>query len=307
MKHQEPWTELEADIAEKFRAYDEGTGLGLERLIELATLGRQHPHFDEWMQVVVLNPQDIEMLQALQEVESMRPKTPFIEQIAQKLSGWSVQTHQGRWMERGHTLPKWSERFLQLLAQPAPAVPAVAVRSRTRHASQAVQLLSPVPDNQGLTETQPHFEWQPVEGSAGYEVHLDTRERAGYREVENALEVEGCQARLKSGIELKRGRIYRLRIRPLVSFEQDPSLRMTKEESFSFRVLSLTAARQVEWAHHHLKDTPVIAALIFYQTGRYHDALLALARWNRQEQQSELAELIINTASARSTNRARLV
>lgn len=307
MKHQEPLTELEADIAEKFRAYDEGTGLGLERLIELATLGRQHPHFDEWMQVVVLNPQDIEMLQALQEVESMRPKTPFIEQIAHKLSGWSVQTHQGRWMERGHTLPKWSERFLQLLAQPAPAVPAAAVRSGTRHPSNGVQLVSPVPENQGLIETHPHFEWQQVEGSAGYEVHLDIRERSGYREVENVLEIVGCQARLKSGIELKRGRIYRLRIRPFVSFDEDPSLRMTKEESFSFRVLSRTAARQVAWAHRHLKETPVIAALIFYQTGRYHDALLALAHWNPPAQQSEVAEAIKNTALTRSTNRARLV
>lgn len=307
MKHQEPLTELEADIAEKFRAYDEGTGLGLERLIELATLGRQHPHFDEWMQVVVLNPQDIEMLQALQEVEGMRPQTSLIEQLSRKLSGWSVQSRQGRWMERGHTLPTWTERFLQILAQPAPAVPAAAVRSGTRPPSQRVQLLSPIPDNQGLTETHPHFEWQPVEGSAGYEVHLDIRERSGYREVENVLEIVGCQARLKSGIELKRGRIYRLRIRPFVSFDQDPSLRMTKEESFSFRVLSRTAARQIAWAHRHLKETPVVAALIFYQTGRYHDALLALTHWNRQEQQSELAEVIKNTASARSANRGGLV
>ncbi|MCW5935415.1 MAG: hypothetical protein KIT45_14135 [Fimbriimonadia bacterium] len=306
MKPEKSLSPLETSLAKKLRAYQPEPALSVDQLVELAEQGRKHPRYEEWMQIIALDPYAMDLLQSLQAVERLRPANSLLERASRQLAQWNIAVREQTASEREHPLPAWCLKFIEPLLSPPP-VAVVTMRSAPRTAHQQTRFLTPQAGNQSIIELSPVFEWSPVEEAAGYEAHLEIRERTGYRALENALKVEGCRASLTGGHSLLPGRIYRLQVRPLLKFKSGSALKVSDPSIIVFRTLKPSQSRKARWAWEQRTKTPVVAAMILYQMERYQDALQAVEHWNPKEQTSGWAERIRRAAQAREQNPAKLI
>ncbi|MEN3001796.1 MAG: hypothetical protein ABDI19_08150 [Armatimonadota bacterium] len=265
--------------------------LSTDQLLQLVEQGRRCPHYQEWIDHIVqcetcrmTYKYLLSAEEAVREARRppwqrlMRVGVPAVAVAAAALAVWfllrplnppsqgwqsAIRQVQGATYEGAVRLPEWAARAVARLQSPPPTV-----RSGEAITSE-IRLQVPDPANEAIATLTPLFRWQAVLDAQGY---IATLTPLPVGEL-ITLQVQGVQAQLPSGMRLKAGASYRLRIEARLPGGLPSNNPFC---DYVFRTLTPAEQAQLDWARQHARQAPYTSAMVFYQLGFYREALATL-------------------------------